>query len=569
MEAEPKRRTKRWERGGTDRVPQILEHWGRGPFYVISIVALTASGIGTYFFWPLAMLFALVAFVVFVGVGDIRQTRHSVLRNFPVLGHLRYVMESIRPEIRQYFVESDHEEGPFSRENRSIIYQRAKAVLDTAPFGTRRNVYAEGYEWIAHSMEPVHPEPSTERVLIGEGRCEKAYSASLFNISAMSYGSLSKNAVLALNHGAQLGGFYHNTGEGGISPYHLEPNGDLCWQVGTGYFGCRNADGGFDPDRFTENAVRPQVKMIEIKLSQGAKPGHGGILPGEKVNAEVAAIRGVRIGQTVHSPPMHSAFQGPVGLLRFVERLRHLSGGKPVGFKLCVGQPVEFLAIVKAMLETGIVPDFVTVDGAEGGTGAAPLEFSNSVGMPLVDGLNFVHNTLVGAGVRSQMRLISAGKIATGFHVVRQLALGADLTNSARGMMFALGCIQALKCNTNKCPVGVATQDPSLVQGLVVGEKSTRVASFHDRTIASVLELVGAAGLKSPADLRPHHVFRRISPAEVRHLGEVYPVLLEGSLINGTAPAAYKTLWNNADPRKFSSPHPLRASQIAPPSMLG
>jgi glutamate synthase domain-containing protein 2 len=311
------------------------------------------------------------------------------------------------------------------------------------------------------------------------------------------------------------------------------------------------------------------VKLIEIKLSQGAKPGHGGILPGEKVNEEVARIRGVRVGQTVHSPPQHGAFKGPTGLLRFVEQLRQLSGGKPVGFKLCVGQPVEFLSIVKAMIETGIVPDFITVDGAEGGTGAAPLEFSNSVGMPLADGLNFVHNSLVGAGLRNQLRIISAGKIATGFHIVRQLALGADLTNSARGMMFALGCIQALKCNTNKCPVGVATQNPTLVKGLVVDEKAPRVASFHGRTIESLLELVGAAGLKSPSDLRPHHVFRRISPSDVRHLGEIYPLLEEGSLLSGTAPDAYKVLWSHADARRFTTNYDLRPSQMAPRSMWG
>lgn len=567
--AEHKRRTKRWERGGTDRVPQVLEHWGRGPFYVTATALLLLSAVATFLYVPLGVLFLPALLFAVTGLGDALQTRHSVLRNFPVLGRMRYFLESVRPEIRQYFVESDHEETPFSREARSIVYQRAKAVLDTAPFGTRRDVYGEGYEWIAHSIEPTQPGPETARVLIGQGRAAQPYSASLFNISAMSYGSLSTNAILALNRGARLGEFYHNTGEGGISPYHLEPGGDLCWQIGTGYFGCRDADGNFSAERFVENAQRPQVKLIEIKLSQGAKPGHGGILPGEKVNEEVARIRGVRVGQTVHSPPQHGAFQGPTGLMRFVEQLRDLSGGKPVGFKLCVGQPVEFLSIVKAMLETGVLPDFITVDGAEGGTGAAPLEFSNSVGMPLADGLNFVHNALVGAGVRSQVRIISAGKIASGFHIVRQLALGADLTNSARGMMFALGCIQALKCNTNKCPVGVATQNAALVKGLVVDEKAPRVASFHDRTIESLLELVGAAGLKSPKDLRPHHVFRRVSPAEVRHLGEIYPVLEEGSLINGTAHEAYRVLWQNADARRFASQYDLRPSQMAPRSMLG
>jgi glutamate synthase domain-containing protein 2 len=358
---------------------------------------------------------------------------------------------------------------------------------------------------------------------------------------------------LALNRGARMGGFFHNTGEGGISPYHLEPGGDLCWQIGTGYFGCRDHDGNFSPEKFADGAKHSHVKLVEIKLSQGAKPGHGGILPGEKVNEEVARIRGVQVGQTVHSPPQHGAFQGPTGLMRFVEQLRHLSGGKPVGFKLCVGQPVELMAIVKAMHESGLGPDFITVDGAEGGTGAAPLEFSNSVGMPLCDGLSLVHNALVGANQRRDVKIFSAGKIATGFHVLQQLALGADACNSARGMMFALGCIQALKCNTNKCPVGVATQDPTLTRGLVVEEKAQRIASYHQKTIASVLELVGAAGLDDPADLLPRHIYRRVSPAEVRHLGQIYLSLEPGSLLDGTAPDALGGLWSAANATRFGT----------------
>ncbi len=541
---------KRWERGGVDRVPDFLEHWGRRPFAVVSVSSVAAVAALTLL-WPwLALAGAPVALFVLLGAMDIAQDNHTIRRNFPVIGRLRYVLESIRPEMRQYFVESDQEETPFSREARSIIYQRAKSVLDSQPFGTRHNVYRDGYDWVAHSLEPHHPRKGSDRVLVGAGSAKNPYSASILNISAMSYGALSRNAIRALNLGAKQGGFYHNTGEGGVSPYHLEHGGDLVWQVGTGYFGCRNRDGSFDDRAFAEVASGATIRMIEVKLSQGAKPGHGGVLPGKKVSREIADIRGVPVGETVISPPQHTAFAGPTGLLEFIAKLREISG-KPVGFKLCVGQPPELMALVRAIVETRVVPDFITVDGAEGGTGAAPLEFSNSVGMPLADGLTLVHNLLTGAGVRSQLRIISAGKIATGFHVLRHLALGADLCNSARGMMFAIGCIQALKCNTNSCPVGVATQDPRLGAGLVVGSKADRVANFHTKTVESALELVGVAGLDDPEQLRPHHIFRRVSPAEVRHLGQIYPSLEDGCLLAGSAPAEMQQLWAKASPKSF------------------
>lgn len=535
-----------------ERVPGFLELWGRGPFYLFAVALLAgAAALCVVTGWRWGWLAGPACFLVLRGVRDVFQTTHSILRNFPLLGHLRFAMESVRPELRQYFVESDDEENPFSREKRSVIYQRAKNVLDTKPFGTRRDVYRSGYDWVAHSMEPRHVEQSATRVTIGEGRCAQPYSASLLNISAMSYGALSSNAVRALNQGAQRGAFYQNTGEGGVTSYHLAGGGDLCWQVGTGYFGCRNTEGEFDEKKFATVAAEPSVKMIEIKLSQGAKPGHGGILPGAKVTAEVAAIRGVPVGKTVASPPVHSAFSGPTGLLKFVTQLRALSGGKPVGFKLCVGQPEQVLSIVKAMVDSGLVPDFITVDGGEGGTGAAPLEFTNSVGMPLQDGLNLVHNALTGAGLRDQVKLISAGKIATGFHIVEQLALGANLCNSARGMMFALGCIQALKCNSNTCPVGVATQDPKLVAGLVVGTKAERVANFHRKTVDSVLELAGTAGLSSPAELMPSHLYRRVSPMEVLHLGQIYPTVESGSLRHGNGPSEMQAMWAAAQADKF------------------
>ncbi len=553
MTSSTPRTGRRWERAGVDRVPAFVERWSRGAFYATSSLLILAAGVLTAFWRPGAFFFVPVALFVAQGVADIVQKRRTILRNFPVLGHFRYLLESIRPELRQYFVESDSEQTPFSRQQRSIVYQRAKNVVDTVPFGTLSDVYKDGYEWLAQSLAPTHPDKEVARITIGEGRCAQPYSCSIFNISAMSYGSLSAAAIRALNIGAREGGFFHNTGEGGISPHHLEPGGDLCWQIGTGYFGCRTPDGEFDPEMFAERAGHPHVKMIEVKLSQGAKPGHGGILPGKKVTAEIAAIRGVRMGETVLSPGAHRAFEGPRGLLEFVTRLRELSGGKPVGFKLCIGHPTELLGIVKAMVETGEVPDFITVDGAEGGTGAAPPEFSNSVGMPLVDGLNLLHNALRGVGLRGQVAILSAGKITTGFHIVRQLALGADACNSARGMMFALGCIQALKCNTNKCPVGVATQDPKLTRGLVIDDKASRVHSYHHKTIQSVLELIGAAGLTHPQELRSHHVFRRVSPTEIRHLGQVYPWVPEGCLLDGSAPGTLAEWWGLADANSFSA----------------
>lgn len=543
-------KVKRWERPG-DRVPAFVERWGRVPF-VVTLVLMIATVAGLAILWPPAAALGVFAVVFGVlGFKDLTQTRHSILRNFPVLGRLRYFFESVRPELRQYFVESDQEENPYSREKRSIIYQRAKDVLSTVPFGTKLDVYGLGYTWLSHSLQPTHLPPEEGRIMIGEGRCTQPYSCSIFNISAMSFGSLSTNAVLALNKGAKLGDFAHNTGEGGVSPYHLEPGGDLIWQIGTGYFGCRGADGNFDADKFVKTVSSPSIKMVELKLSQGAKPAHGGILPAKKVTPEIAEIRGVPMGKDVNSPPAHTAFSTPREMIAFVARLRELSGGKPVGIKLCIGHPVEFLGIVKAMLETGDGPDFIAIDGGEGGTGAAPIEFSNCVGMPLREGLMFAHDALRGAGLRDSVKILSAGKIATGFHILLHLALGADGCCSARGMMFALGCIQALKCNSNKCPAGVATQEPRLVQGLVVGDKATRVASFHDKTVEAVLELCGAAGLRSPSELARHHINQRISATEVCTMEETYPPLAVGSLVDGSANPKLLAQWSAATADHF------------------
>lgn len=513
---------------------------------VLVSVAVGVAG-WTQWLWAWVLLGPIVA----IGLYDYFQVKHSIPRNFPALGRMRYLMEFVRPEIQQYFIESDTDGVPYDRDQRSLIYQRAKNVRDTVPFGTKEDVYATGYEWVNHSMAPIHHRSEDMRVSIGGQECAHSYSASLLNISAMSYGSLSKNAVLALSAGARIGKFAHNTGEGGISPYHLEGGGDLIWQIGTGYFGCRNDDGTFNPDRYAENASLQNVKMIELKLSQGAKPGHGGILPGAKVTPEIATIRGVPVGKDVVSPPGHRSFQTPIELLEFVARLRKLSGGKPVGFKLCVGKRREFLAVCKAMVKTGITPDYIAVDGGEGGTGAAPLEFSNHIGAPLHEGLIFVHNALVGFSLRDKVRVLAAGKVSSGFTIVKMLALGADACYSARSMMMALGCIQALKCNSNHCPVGVATQDKSLMAGLVVSDKKARVASFHQDTIQSFAEILGAIGLHQPHELRPWHIVHRISPTETKHYGELYDYLEDGALLSDDLPAAYRRACQAASAETF------------------
>jgi len=471
----------------------MLRRW----FYCGALSLLLLIGFAASY-WP-PVLCSLIVVLPLIGLGlyDALQTKRSILRNFPLLGRLRYAFEQIRPEIQQYFIESNVDAYPIEREMRSLVYRRAKGALETVPFGTQRNVYRLGYEWAAHALKGTVPLGEEPRLLVGPG-CANPYSSSRLNISAMSFGALSPTAVLALNRGARAGGFAHNTGEGGLSPYHLEEGGDLIWQIGTGYFGCRTTDGRFDDGLFAEKACREQVRMIEIKLSQGAKPGHGGVLPAPKVTPEIARIRKVPVHETVISPPRHSTFTTPIEMMEFVAHLRERSGGKPVGLKICIGRREEFLAICKAMLQTEITPDFLSVDGGEGGTGAAPLEFSNSLGMPAHDAWAFVHSALVGAGLRDRLRIFASGKILTGFHMVRALALGADGCNSARGMMLALGCIQALRCNADTCPTGVTTQNPALYRGLVVPEKARRVARFHEATIHSLLDLLAAMGVSGP-----------------------------------------------------------------------
>ncbi len=526
----------------------------RKGFILTSIIALLGTGLLGYFINPWWFIATGLVFFLFVmGIGDMIQTRHAIMRTYPVFGRMRYWMEALRPKMYQYFVESDIDGRPINRIDRSTIYQRAKQELDTMPFGTQLNVYEEGYEWMSHSIAPkdylkLDHKP---RVIIGNKDCSQPYSASIFNVSAMSFGSLSGNAIEALNAGAAIGGFAHNTGEGGISAHHIKHGGDLIWQVGTGYFGCRDEHGNFSPTGFAKTSSLPVVKMIELKLSQGAKPGHGGILPAKKNTPEIAAIRHVVPYTTVYSPPFHSAFEGPRGLILFIQQLRELSGGKPVGFKLCIGRKSEFIAICKAMVELDLYPDFITVDGAEGGTGAAPQEFSNHVGVPMLDGLAFVHNMLRGFNIRQHIRIIASGKILTGFHLVRAIALGADCCFSARAMMMAVGCIQALQCNTNKCPTGVATQDPQLTVGLVVSDKKKRVANYHEDTVGSFVELMGAAGIENPGELTRSHIYRRVFMNEVRTFEDIFPSLEPGCMLTGNIPEKYKQDFEQANPDKW------------------
>ena len=499
---------------------------------ITSVVSILAVIITSFFWKPILLCFLIIIPLVLVGIWDIIQTKRAVLRLYPVIGHIRYMMESIRPEIQQYFVETDIDGRPISREFRSLIYQRSKGQRDTIPFGTLFDTYRDGYEWMGHSISPTHIENNDLRVKFGGSDCKQPYDASPLNISAMSYGSLSKTAITALNSGAKKGGFAHNTGEGGVSPYHLEPGGDLIWQIGTGYFGCRNENGGFDAKQFADTAVLDNVKMIEIKLSQGAKPGHGGILPAAKLTPEIAAIRHVPLGADVISPSGHTEFSDPQGLLQFVRQLRELSGGKPIGFKLCIGRKSEFLSICKAMIETGIKPDFITVDGGEGGTGASPVELTNSVGTPLREGLSFVNAALIGFGLRDEMRLIAAGKVFSAFHMVRTMALGADTVNMARGMMLALGCIQSRSCNSDHCHTGIATQNPDRYKALDVTDKSERVARFHNATVTHLIELLESAGIHQLDDIKPNLVMHRVDNQTVKSFAELYPQLESGCLLN-------------------------------------
>lgn len=486
-----------------------------------------------------------------LGFHDLFQKDHAVLRNYPISAHIRFLLEEIRPEMRQYFFESEKDGMPFSRDTRAVVYQRAKMVLDKRPFGTQKNVYEEGYEWMNHSVAPKPHATEQFRITIGGPDCLRPYSASVLNISAMSFGALSQNAIRALNAGAKKGNFAHDTGEGGVSPYHEQEGGDLIWEIGSGYFGCRTKDGQFDPDKFAARAALDQIKMVELKVSQGAKPGHGGVLPAAKVSEEISRIRGVAMGEDCISPPYHKAFSTPIEMMQFIATMRRLSGGKPTGFKLCIGHPWEFLAICKAMLHTGIYPDFIVVDGNEGGTGAAPLEFMDHLGMPMREGVNFVHNALIGIGARDRIKLGASGKVATAFDIARAMALGADWVNSARGFMFALGCIQSLSCHTDRCPTGVATQDPTRARALAVPQKTDRVLNFHEATLHALAELIAAAGLEHPQDIRAMHFSHRSPDNDVMSFTQLYPQLAVNELIQGTNDKRFRAAWAMAQADTF------------------
>ncbi|WP_320671320.1 FMN-binding glutamate synthase family protein [Patulibacter defluvii] len=521
---------------------------------VLAVVAtVLALAVGAGWWWAAVPLLALTALAGW----DLVQTRHVVLRTYPLTGHLRWVAEDLRPEIQQYFVESDTDGRPFDRDTRSIVYERAKGVEDESPFGTELDLDAVDREYLVHSMAPVDP-PAADapqpRVTVGGPDCTRPYEMALLNVSAMSFGALSQNAILALNEGARIGGFAHDTGEGGMSKYHREPGGDLVWEIGTGYFGARTKDGDFDPERFRDQAALRQVKMVSLKVSQGAKPGIGGVLPGAKVTAEIAAAREVPIGQTCVSPPGHRVYSTPRELVEFVARMRELADGKPAGFKFCVGSRVQFLAVCKAMVETGVTPDFIIVDGAEGGTGAAPLEFEDHVGLPLTEGLLFVHNALVGCGLRDRIRIGASGKVATGADIVKRIIQGADFTNSARAMMFAAGCIQAERCHTNTCPSGVATQDPKRYRSLVVSDKAPRVARYQAATVHSAQRMMAAMGVRDPADLRHAQLRRRVGSAWSANYAELYDWLDEGELLR-EPPEAWRPWWTAAHPDRFEIDH--------------
>ena len=495
---------------------------------------------------------ALFAGLSVLGTCDLLQSRHSVLRNYPISAHLRFLLEHMRPEMRQYFFESEKDGAPFSRDKRAVVYQRAKMVLDKRPFGTQYDVYGDGFEWVQHSMVPRPHAVAPFRITIGGADCTKPYQASVFNISAMSFGALSPNAIRARNKGAKAGGFAHDTGEGGLSPYHRENGGDLIWEIGSGYFGARNPDGRFSPERFADTATLDQVKMVELKMSQGAKPGHGGVLPAAKVSQEIALTRGVPMGCDCISPSGHSVFSTPSEMMEFIGEMRRLSGGKPAGFKLCIGHPWEFLALCKAMLQTSVYPDFIVIDGKEGGTGAAPLEFLDHIGMPMREGLNFVHNALIGINARDHIKLGASGKIVSAFDIARAMALGADWCNAARGFMFALGCIQSQSCHTDRCPVGVATQDRTRQRALVVNDKWVRVKNFHAATLQALKEIVAAAGLDHPREFMPAHFSRRVSAREVVSYSELYPTLRTGELLDGDCrDPRFHEAWKMAHPASF------------------
>jgi glutamate synthase domain-containing protein 2 len=498
------------------------------------------------------VLAVLAAVLVAVGVRDLVQRRHSLLRNYPLIGHARFALEALRPELQQYFIERNTDGRPYDRDTRSSIYERAKGIKDEQAFGTERDVTRPGYEWLLHSTRPVDPPERAPTVRVGGPDCSQPYEMALLNVSAMSFGALSGAALRALNQGAAAGGFAHDTGEGGLTRYHLEGGGDIIWELGSGYFGARTKAGGFDAGEFRDKASHEHVRCVSLKLSQGAKPGIGGQLPGPKVTHEIAQARDVPQGHSCVSPAAHKVFSTPRELVRFIAHMRELAGGKPTGFKLCVGSRREFLAICKAMLEEQTAPDFIVVDGAEGGTGAAPMEYADHVGAPLTEGLMTVHNALVGTGLRSRVRIGASGKVATGSDIVKRLAQGADYTNAARAMMMAVGCIQSQECHLNTCPVGVATQDPRRARALDVGDKTERVRRYQAAAVKEAVRMMSSMGLDDPSRLAPHHLMRRVDQHTTLTYAELYEWLAPGELL-AEPPRSWAADWASAGADTFAA----------------
>lgn len=520
------------------------------------LIATVGNFLTALFYIYSASTFALVLFVftlIYTAVGfhDLFISTRNLNKLYPVVAYIRYFLESFRVEIQQYFIANDTEEKPFNREQRSLVYQRAKNIGDTIAFGTQRDLLETNYLSIWHSMHPVEVTNEAKRIAIGGPECTKPYLSSYLNISAMSFGALSSNAIEALNYGAKKGGFSHNTGEGGISPYHLKHGGDLVWQLGTGLFGCRLGNGRFDPEKFKVKAAYPSVKMIEIKLSQGAKPGHGGVLPKEKITDEIAEIRGVSKDQDCVSPAINPECDTPKALLNFIKTLRELSAGKPIGIKLCLGNPAEFLSFCKAMLAEDIYPDFITIDGAEGGTGAAPVEFTNRLGMMCLEATYLVHNALVGCGIRDKITLIASGKTASSFELLNKIAYGADVVNCARTMMMALGCVQSKHCNTNLCPTGIATQDSIRAKAINVVSKGERVKNFQHNTLHSFYELVGSMGINDPSLLTANLIKRRSSNGLLITGGSIIEPLQNGCLCQNEGQGKWSKWWNKANADSF------------------
>ncbi len=528
--------------------------WGRYSLLVYSGLISGLTFILSFYNLFFVPFFCFFIILFLISLKDFLQKKRSVLSNFPLLGRFRFFLESIRPELRQYYWEADDDELPYSRNQRTMVYQRSKDEGGVRPFGSLEKMYENDFVWLNHSITPSKINDDNFRTKVGKGK--NAYEMSVLNISGTSFGAISPPAITSLNKAAKIGGFAHNTGEGSLSKYHESGEGDTIWQISTGYFGCRDKKGEFNPKNFSIKAKLDQVKMIEIKLSQGAKPGHGGMLLAPKVTSEIAETRGVEEGKDCISPPRHKEFSNPSQLLDFVEKLRKLSGGKPIGIKLCIGHPWEFISIVKTMVLEKRIIDFVTVDGSEGGTGAAPAEFTDHIGCPLKDAIVFVDNALVGANLRDRVKIGVSGKIVSAFDIAHVCALGADWVNMARPFMFSIGCIQCRSCHTGECPTGIATMDPMRYRAIDIEDRSNRAYNFHKNTLFVLKELLEAVGVTHPVQLNRRHIVRRLSESDIRLADQIYPKAVKGELLlkkkKEVADPRLNVYWNKVTPKSFN-----------------